>query len=450
MRDARLAEDVINFRLEDLESKIHLCFDALVHNLEEDDKWEAEIEAERKEWTQRQKELMERRGRTVPTEQPLRARRKHVFEEMRRIKATSAKTIQAKAEKFLPNALLATSLPTLPSFMQRHRSPSGRNDGEDVGAILEQEHPDASPTWIKYVTAELPVERMSNFTSEEKEFAVMVNKETQGRFSQLPFDLQLMVVRGYADKKEKRVQMSLDAANYIYEWRAETKSDDCLKKIDPKSLPYHNAWPTRYAGEDRYGHIITYDKVEEMDVDDLCAIDDHDILHYRTQQCEAIRLLKHRIEMRRGHRVAKHVYIMDLKALSLSKHFTRRVKNMMAPIFKVNGDAYPDSLWSLWLINTPLAFRAIWSFVSTIIDPTTRAKIRMLGGKDKYLPEMEKCGIPRSALPHDLGGEHPSLLLLDFIKETQQRFQTTGQLLPPMERSESEEHHHQHLQQQQQ
>ena len=42
----------------------------------------------------------------------------------------------------------------------------------------------------------------------------------------------------------------------------------------------------------------------------------------------------------------------------------------------------------------------------------------MLAGKDKYLPEMDRCGIPRSAVPVELGGEHPSSLLLDFIRQT--------------------------------
>jgi hypothetical protein len=420
IRDARIAEDVINFRLEDLESKIHLCFDALIHNLEEaDDTWAARLEEQQREWEARQQELERRRPMIEPNKLPLRPPRKmHPYEAARKLKALQVGATQRARE--LLNQVPGPSA----VFGTRNRSPSGGKNlagSSSTGAadLTDVEHhPQATKAWIKYVMEELSMERLADMTAEEREYAKEIDANTEDKFSKLPHDLQLMVLRGFADKKDKRMQVTIEGVNYIAQWRAETRSDELLTFIDPKSIPYFKGWPTKIGGEDMYGHIIVYDRIETMDIESLCQIDDKDILHYRTQQCETIRYLKQRNEAKLGHRVAKNVYIMDLGALSLRKHFTGKVKSMLQPIFRVNGDAYPDSLWSLWLINTPLAFRVVWTFISPIIDPSTKNKIKMVGGKDAYIPAMEKCGIPISSLPKELGGEYNQLDLFEILKET--------------------------------
>ena len=52
-----------------------------------------------------------------------------------------------------------------------------------------------------------------------------------------------------------------------------------------------------------------------------------------------------------------------------------------------------------------------YSIISPFIHPVTKEKIKILGGPSKYLPEMLKEGIPKSAVPKFLGGDHPDVTL---------------------------------------
>lgn len=277
----------------------------------------------------------------------------------------------------------------------------------------------ASSAWIAYVDANLPLERLEVESPEERVFSAQLRINSNGDWDLLSKDIQLMLLRGYADKKD-RMKDSLEAVRYIIHWRAHTKCDTILQTATPEHESFFKAWGTVYAGEDKYGHIIIADRVETIDLSALFLLDDEFILETRTKQMEVLRRLKLNIEKRRGHRVCKHVYILDLAGLNIRKHFTPRVKNLLQSIFKVGGDAYPDSMWQMWLINTPFVFQLVWKALSPTIEASTKAKIRMLGGKEKYLPEMQKCGIPLESIPLEFGGEFPSV---NFFQGLQQIIQ---------------------------
>ena len=78
---------------------------------------------------------------------------------------------------------------------------------------------------------------------------------------------------------------------------------------------------------------------------------------------------------------------------------------------------YPDSLWQLWLVNTPMVFRVVWSFIAPMIDPVVKAKVRMMNGKDQYLREMEKCGLMPENVPVELGGTCEQRELITVLEQ---------------------------------
>ena len=63
---------------------------------------------------------------------------------------------------------------------------------------------------------------------------------------------------------------------------------------------------------------------------------------------------------------------------------------------------FPETLYVMFMINAPWAFRLIWSVVSTFIDPITYEKIKVLGGS--YLEEMQKY-IPLDQIPPKFKGK---------------------------------------------
>ena len=68
-------------------------------------------------------------------------------------------------------------------------------------------------------------------------------------------------------------------------------------------------------------------------------------------------------------------------------------------------------------MNAPFIFRSAYKVISPLIHPVTRDKIKILGGKSAYLPEMKKAGIPLSAVPESMGGSYPDKSIERCIEE---------------------------------
>jgi hypothetical protein len=195
-----------------------------------------------------------------------------------------------------------------------------------------------------------------------------------------------MALRAWEHRKD-RVGFTVDQVRYIADWRQTYQVNSMMRSAPPpEEERFFNAWFTRYAGEDAYGHPIIYDKVSDFDLDYLFSLPDEEVLRLHTKQME----------------VSKHVYLLDLNGLSLHKHFTARIKKMLIRVFKMEGTAYPDSLFALWIVNTPIAFKFVWAALAPTLDPTTKAKVRIVG---RGMDEMNACGIPKEAIPIEFGGK---------------------------------------------
>jgi hypothetical protein len=219
------------------------------------------------------------------------------------------------------------------------------------------------------------------------------------------------------------LKFTAEQVDYIVDWRQKVHADQMLNVLDTSVEQFFHSWCSRTAGEDQYGHVIVYDRVQDFQLEYLYGLDDELILKYHTTQMEILRRIKLETSQRRGHRVCKHIYMLDLKGLSLSKHFTSKLKNLLQHIFKLEGTAYPDSLWSLWLLNVPAVFRVIWAVISPTIDPSSKAKIRMFGNFSEAHDAMKKCGIPLSSVPRDLGGEYDGINYYESYKRIVNEYQ---------------------------
>ncbi|GBG26487.1 Phosphatidylinositol/phosphatidylcholine transfer protein SFH12 [Hondaea fermentalgiana] len=234
-------------------------------------------------------------------------------------------------------------------------------------------------------------------------------------WDELPHDDRLNLIRGYWDRA-KRVRDMTDAAIEIYDWRKTENIDNILHSRMPLHDEYHDCWPSYIGGEDKYGHWIVLDRVEELEVSALSKYDEATVLQYRAQSLEALVAIRHEISHRLGYRIAQYIYVMDLNGLSIKKHFTAKVRAILQPIFKVSGDFYPDSLWNLFIVNAPMSFRMIWRIISPWIDPVVKAKIRILAGRSAYLPAMTKSDIPLASIPKQLGGESDTISLKEVVE----------------------------------
>jgi len=287
-------------------------------------------------------------------------------------------------------------------------------DTEDLSSTIV---PAGSANWLHYVKIFLPQERASEFSKEELAIEANVIKTIgSDTWNGLPKEIRLNIMRGYAHEKE-RLNVTCTNARNIYAWRTAHRVDQDALTLGPMpgSELYHACWPTRVAGIDVYGHPILYDRISSMDVFKLISMDVNDVYKYRTQALESLMYLKSEISAKIGNRVCKHVYVLDLAGIEL-KHFSSAVQNKLRPVMKMSSDMFPETLWTVWLINAPTSFRMIWNVVRGWLDPIIRAKVRMWGStKSKWQAAMAECGVPVSALPTELGGSSPSESLQDIL-----------------------------------
>jgi hypothetical protein len=272
--------------------------------------------------------------------------------------------------------------------------------------------------WQKYVNTFLPSERASEFTKEELavEQAVIkvIGAET---WNALPREIKINVMRGNAHEKE-RLKVTSQSAKSIAAWRAKYRIDAEALTMGPfpGSEIYFSSWPTRVAGTDDFGHPILYDRFSTMNIVKLLTLEEEPLYRYRTQALEALMFLKQELSARVGVRVSKHVYILDLAGLEPTRHFTSAAQKKLRPVMSMSAEMFPETLWSVWIINAPMTFRFIWNVVRTWLDPLIRAKIRMWGStRSKWQTAMADCGIHLNALPAELGGTSPSQSLDDIL-----------------------------------
>jgi len=100
------------------------------------------------------------------------------------------------------------------------------------------------------------------------------------------------------------------------------------------------------------------------------------------------------------------IYTMAATILTLRRAYLQAFNGVF-------GDNYPESVEKMFIINAPLMFRGVWSFISPLMDKRTRDKTSILGGQKDYAPKLLEW-VPADNLPNFLGGKDTSC---DFIHE---------------------------------
>ena len=93
------------------------------------------------------------------------------------------------------------------------------------------------------------------------------------------------------------------------------------------------------------------------------------------------------------------------------KHCRPSFLGTFQPLIDLGGTRYPETMWKMFLINSPRVFTGAWSVIQKWVHPVTREKIKILGGPAQYAPALADIGVTLDQLPGDLGGSHPGRVL---------------------------------------
>eukprot|EP00294_Goniomonas_avonlea_P010795 CAMPEP_0114544720 /NCGR_PEP_ID=MMETSP0114-20121206/3023_1 /TAXON_ID=31324 /ORGANISM="Goniomonas sp, Strain m" /LENGTH=394 /DNA_ID=CAMNT_0001729111 /DNA_START=379 /DNA_END=1563 /DNA_ORIENTATION=- len=244
--------------------------------------------------------------------------------------------------------------------------------------------------------------------AEEQEImTAMISKIGQARAEQVSLETRTRYVRAYAFEgrrhgKERWLEVSTREFDRTLNWRAEVGADTLAKRTIPKADLFKTAWKTCLAGTDRQGHPIMVERMCDIDVDALLGnFSGEELGLLQAQKLERLNRVKLQISAQLQRSVYKHCYIFDLGGLAL-RHL--KVKDQLKAIFHVAEFYYPETLWKMFLINTPMAFRAVWGVVQPLIHEKTRVKIKVLSRN--YLSELEAHGVDVDQIPPSVGGTY--------------------------------------------
>lgn len=221
--------------------------------------------------------------------------------------------------------------------------------------------------------------------------------------------------KGTADE---RFAETTEAFEKIARWRREKGIDDILtRRLKGLDVVMKHIQMTA-GGDDLYGHVVWVEQL--VDVAKLCSCEltTEEIVLVRAQATEAMESLKVQRSTQLGLTRYKQVYVLDVAPLAFGPLIRRGdVRKLTGEIMGLGSAYYPEGMWKIFIINTPLIFRTVYAIVSPMINAVTREKIKILGPPSKYLKEMEKNGIPLNSVPKIVGGNHPGRSMLQEISD---------------------------------
>ncbi|CDJ47435.1 hypothetical protein, conserved [Eimeria brunetti] len=157
---------------------------------------------------------------------------------------------------------------------------------------------------------------------------------------------------------------------------------------------------------DQQGNIISIERPGLLDVNGLfSAVSEEEFLGWHSDILE-FRCMLLDVLSRKFNRMVRVTAVVDLQGLS-TRILNRRALNLLRRTISSASENYPESIGTMYFINTPRTFATLWSAIRGWLRERTINKIKLLSGDAESVLVKNIGGY---ALPPSLGGSCTSSL----------------------------------------
>lgn len=169
---------------------------------------------------------------------------------------------------------------------------------------------------------------------------------------------------------------------------------------EEKMQHFNSIMPVSIIGQDKFGHVVSFEKCSEFDIGEAKQMPGEDLLAYRDHLSSMFWNRSICESRRRGKPIYQKIVICDMENISIwnGKEYLDVIKKQT----ERDSELFAETVYKIFFINCGWAFSALWALASLFVHETTQKKINVLGyAYQSYLLEE----IPADQLPEELGGK---------------------------------------------
>jgi len=286
--------------------------------------------------------------------------------------------------------------------------------GEEEGEFIEDEGHHGKADALD----DSAKQEASPMTQEEKHFydkaMQALTPDQRKHMMEDPLD-GLVIVRGY-QTFTPREQETAKFMKLIADWRDKVGYYQLFDKRLDQHHKFHSSWPNKIYGNDKFGHVLTAFRVAELKPDALEEIGQDQLEKLQGQKMRCVYRYKQEQSKLHGAQRYKHSALMDMKGLSLNLMRGKK-REILQHLLGIGSHYFPEQMWKIYLINTPIIFRGMWAIIKLWLHPVTVAKVNIVGNEKAAVKKMTEDGIPLSALPDWIGGKNKGWDMAQMVEQ---------------------------------
>ncbi|XP_011089091.1 phosphatidylinositol/phosphatidylcholine transfer protein SFH9 isoform X1 [Sesamum indicum] len=242
------------------------------------------------------------------------------------------------------------------------------------------------------------------FLDEEKEKAVTAFRKVLIERDLLPaphddYHNMLRFLKARKFDLDKTVHMWAEMLN----WRKENGVDSIIQDfLYDESEEVQHYYPHGYHGVDKGGRPVYIERLGKVEPSKLMSVTTVErFLKYHIQGFEKAFSEKFpACSIAAKQHIDSTTTILDVQGLNWMS-FGKLAHDLVMRMQRIDGSNYPETLHHMFIVNAGTGFKCVWNGLKGFLDPTTAAKIHVLGSKfQNKLLEV----IDASQLPDFLGG----------------------------------------------